>query len=128
MNERIIKYIPKITHARTEYVEIDINDMSWTQEQFLRWLLRINELDTSRDRDIRILRTDLHERNTNLPKGKEGPNSIASFVSGMLENLTFGGQRDLTKKQMEAIEVISVIMASYFPEFTAIKFQVGFEL
>jgi hypothetical protein len=100
--------------------------MAWVQEQLLRWTLQIAELDISRDKTVKQVRTEMHERNTNLPKGKEGPNSVASFVAGTLDNLMFGGQRDLSDKQMTALETISNVMALYFANNTAIKFQIGY--
>jgi len=125
---RIIKYVPKVTHARTEYRETSPEDLGWVQEQLLRWTLQIAELDMSRDPNVKQIRTQFHERNQDLPKGKEGANSVASFVGGALSNLMFNGQRDLSDKQMNALETISNIMAIYFPSNTAIKFQIGFEV
>jgi hypothetical protein len=127
IQSRIVKFIPKITHAKTEYREITPEDMTWVQEQLLRWTLQIAELDMSRDRNIKQIRVQFHERNQDLPKGKEGANSVSSFVAGTLSNLMFNGQRDLSDKQMNALETISNIMAIYFPNNTAIKFQIGFE-
>ena len=126
-NYRLIKYIPKDTLAKTDYCTTDIEDLTWIQEQLLRWTLQIAELDIHRDKLIKQTRTEMHEPDSNLPKSKAGPNSIASFISGTLENLMFNGQRDLTLKQMNALETISNIMAIFFPNNTAIRFQMGFD-
>jgi hypothetical protein len=43
--------------------------------------------------------------------------------------MVFGEQRDLTDRQMDAIEHISFWMSEAFPEeFSTIKFQIGLDM
>jgi len=125
--KRNIRYIPKVTQARTEYREISIEDMAFVQQELIRWLAAMSELDMSRDEDSKWVRDQWwHKRTETLPKGREGQNTPASFVGGLVNNLVFGDQRDLTDKQMDAIMNISHVLGHAIPECTVITFQIGF--
>ena len=62
-----------------------------------------------------------------LPCGRSGQNTPASFVAGVLANTMFGEQRDLTDKQMDGLQNISHIMGSVFEDCHSLKFMIGFE-
>lgn len=125
---KTIKYIPKITAAKTEYREIDPEDMAWLKMEIFRWLAIMSELDMARDADSQWVRNQWwHKRSKNLPKGRLGENTPASFVGGLANNLVFGDQRDLTDKQMDSIQNISHMLAGAFDSCTRIRFQIGFE-
>lgn len=127
---RIIKYIPKITNARTEYREITNEDAVWLQTELIRWLTVMSQLDQCRDDDSVWVRDHWWHRRTNkLHKGQEGPNTPCSLVGGVLNNLLFKEpqQRDFTNKQMEDIEYVSAILAQAYPTITAVRFQIGFQ-
>ena len=105
---KIIKYIPKITSAKTQYVDIDAEDMVWLQTELIRWLALLGELDGDRNEDVRqIMRFWWYKRSKLLPKGHQGQNSPLTFVSGLINNLMFGTQRNLSTSVMEGIEYIS---------------------
>jgi hypothetical protein len=129
---RTIKYIPKITSARTEYREIDSEDQQWLQVELVRWLALIGELDQTHDEDIRLFRDSWwHRKSKDLSKGREGPNSPCSIIAGIVNNMMFKDtpQRDFTEKQMRDIEYISMTLSGIFPTAaTAVRFQIGFEL
>jgi hypothetical protein len=125
---KTIKYIPKITSARTEYREIDTEDMTWIKTELFRWLAIMAELDQARDQDSRWVREQWwHKRTKNLPKGQLGENTPASFIGGLAQNLVFGDQRDLTDKQIDAIQNISHVLGGAFDSCTNIRFQIGIE-
>jgi hypothetical protein len=125
--KRVIKFIPKSTGARTEYREIAIEDMAFVQSEMIRWLAIMSELDMARDEDSRWVRDQWwHKRTETLPRGRAGSNTPASFVGGMINNLVFGEQRDLSDKQMDAIQNISHIMANFNDECSILTFQIGF--
>jgi hypothetical protein len=128
MTLRTIKYIPKITSARTEYREIDANDMMDIQQQLIRWLAYMSELDMSHDEDLRAVREQFwHRRTKMLPQGREGQNTPASFIGGIVNNMMFGQQRDLTDRQCEGIEYVSKWMAELDPQVSvSLRFQLGF--
>jgi hypothetical protein len=108
MTIRIIKYIPKVTSARTQYVDIDQNDMTWLQSELIRWLALLGEIDGHRNTDLRqVMKHWWYKRTPSLPKGVNGQNSPLTFTSGLVNNLMFGSQRDLSSKALDAIENIS---------------------
>jgi hypothetical protein len=128
MAVKTIKYVPKFTQARTEYREIAEEDLSWIKMELWRWLAIMAELDQLRDPDSRwVLDQWWHKRTQSLPKGQHGPNTPASFVGGLCQNLVFGTQRDLTNRQMEALQTISHVLSQAFNTCTAIRFQIGFD-
>lgn len=121
---KIIYYTPKFTSARTQYVTIDKDDMLWVQMELIRWLSLMGALDGNRNQDIKqIQRQWWYKKTSTLPKGRDGQNSPLTFVSGILNNLMFGTQHDLSQVQMEALENISAQM-SMFDE-AIIDLQIG---
>jgi hypothetical protein len=111
---KVIKYLPKVTAAKTTYCEIDPKDMAWLQMELIRYLAVCGEQSINRDTDVRaILRSWWVKRVPSLPKGRTGQNSPLSFVAGLLNNIAFGTQRDLSNIQMNAIENISAVMVQF---------------
>jgi hypothetical protein len=126
--KRVIKYIPKVTSARTEYREVSTEDMAFIQTELIRWLALMSELDMSRDEDSKWVNTQWwHKRTDSLPRGKEGQNTPASFIGGMVNNILFGNQRDLSDKQMDAVQNISHVLGQCVEGCTCITFQIGFD-
>lgn len=125
---RIIHYTPKVTGANTQYREIEAEDMAWIQQQFLKYLSTMAERDLNPDPDNKwILNQFWHKRSSKLHKGRvDGhyrQNTPCSFVGGIVNNLVFGTQRDLTDKQMEDIEYVSMALATFLP-VEDIRFQI----
>lgn len=128
---KVIKYIPKITNAGTEYREIDPEEMTWIQTQLVRYLTIMAELDQARDEDSRWVRDQWwHKRSDKLHRGKQGQNSPCSVVGGVLNNMMFKDtpQRDFSNKQMEDIEYISAILGTVYEGCQPIRFQIGFSV
>ena len=126
--KRVIKYIPKVTSARTEYREVSTEDMAFIQTELIRWLALMSELDMSRDEDSKWVNTQWwHKRTDSLPRGKEGQNTPASFIGGMVNNILFVNQRDLSDKQMDAVQNISHVLGQCVEGCTCITFQIGFD-
>jgi hypothetical protein len=124
---RTIQYIPKTTQAKTQYREISQEDMSWLQSELIKYLSTIGELSIAREEDLKEVYKEFTRRHTSLPKGKTGYNTVQSFISGMINNLVFGEQRDLSDKQMDALEIISNVMALTF-KYEQFRFQIGLGL
>lgn len=111
---RYIKYIPKVTNAKTQYVTIDQNDMVWLQSEFIYWLSLMGMFDVHRNEDIKqVMKHWWYKRSSTLPKGTTGQNSPLSLVSGLLNNLMFGTQHDLSTSTMDSIENISAQMVLF---------------
>lgn len=125
---KTIKYIPKVTSAKTEYREIDPSELAEVHQQLIRWLAIMSEADMSHDEDIRAVREQFwHRRTKSLPSGKEGMNTPASFIGGIVNNMMFGTQRDLSDRQCEGIEYVSKWMAEIDSEKSvSFRFQLGF--
>lgn len=103
-----IKYIPKHTSANTQYIEIDRDEMEWLKLELARYLSVFGELESSNNSDVqKILKSWWHKKDKKLPRGQNGINSPLTFVSGLYNNLTYNGQRDLSEKVLPAIEQIS---------------------
>lgn len=118
---KTIKYLPKVTNAKTTYCEIDKTDMAWIQTQLIRYLSVMGEMSVSRDKDVgSVLSVWWTKRSPSLPKGSTGQNSPLSFVSGLLNNLLFGTQRDISDIQMNALVNISAVMVQFFDAIEAI--------
>lgn len=125
---KIIKYMPKITSARTEYREISDLDHQWLIESQSRWMVRMGQLDQAASEDQRIVREHWwHRRTKTLPRGRQGLNTPCSFVSGCLWNMLWSQtlQRDFTQHQMEGLEIISQVMAEIFEEEQPLRFQIS---
>lgn len=107
-----IMYDPKITQARTQYNTIDPTDMLWLQTEFIRYIALMGELSNVKDNeDIdHAVRGYWRKKSKTLPKGRYGQNSPETFISGLLNNLMFGTQNDLSSTQMDALQNISLHM------------------
>lgn len=125
---KIIGYIPKLTSARTEYREVHEDDMAWLQKEFIRYLSQMAERDLNPSEDNQwILDKFWHKRTDKLHKGKIGDkfrqNTPCSVIGGLVNNLVFGTQRDLTAKQMEDIEFVSMALSTFL-DVEPIRFQI----
>ena len=108
MSIRIIKYIPKVTNARTTYVDIDKSDMMWLQSELIRYLSFMGEIDGHRNEDLRqIMKYWWYKRTASLPKGMNGQNSPLTFTAGLVNNLVYGTQQDLSQIVLDGIENVS---------------------
>lgn len=111
---RYIKYIPKITNAKTQYVTIDNEDMVYLQSEFIYWLAFMGMLDVNRNEDIRqVMKHWWYKRSGTLPKGITGQNNPLSLISGLVYNLMYGTQHDLSTATMDSIENISAQMVLF---------------
>lgn len=127
METKIIKYTPKFTNAKTTYLDIDPSELQFLHMQLIQYLSRIGEMDNTTNEDFRAFNTQyLHRRRKELPKGENGLNTPVSFISGIINNMMFGKQRDLTDRQIEGIESVSAILNQVWEDLPAIRFQLGF--
>ena len=123
-----IYYYPKQTAAKTEYREINENEMAWLKTELIRYLSIMAERDLRSDTDNKwILDQFWHKRTDKIHKGKYNEkyrqNTPCSLIGGLVNNLIFGSQRDLTDKQMEDIEYISMALSTIHT-VQQIRFQI----
>lgn len=117
-------YDPKITSANTQYNTIDVNDMAFLQMELIRYMSLMGELSKNRDRDVQnIINQWYSKRTATLPKSKDGQNTPESFIAGLLNNLMFGNQNDLSQIQMDALENISANMSIIYDAVKALNLQ-----
>jgi hypothetical protein len=127
---RIVKYIPKVTTANTEYREIPEDDKDFIIQQCIKCLARMAEWDRLRDTDSVWVRDQWwHKRTDKLHKGKEGMNSPCAVLGGIVNNMMFKAepQRDFSAKQMSDLEAIFYPLSVLFPDIHPFRFQIGFE-
>lgn len=121
---KYIRYTPKITHANTTYVDIDKQDMLWLQTELIRYLSVMGEIDNHKNTDLQqIMKFYWYKKTKTLPRGINGMNSPLTFVSGLVNNLVFGTQRDLSTVVLDSIENISNQMVLLEDAISDIKTQ-----
>ncbi len=121
-----INYNPKITSAKTQYNEISPEDMSFVQLELVRYMALMGELKKNRDREVQnVINQWYSKRTQTLPKGKDGWNTPESFIAGLLNNLMFGNQNDLSQIQMDALENISANMSLIYDAVRDLNLQVN---
>lgn len=122
---REIYYEPKITNAKTQYVSISDIDKNWLLSEFIKYLALTGELKNIRDnRDVNSVVYDYwRKKSKTLPKSRYGQNSPETFISGMINNLMFGTQNDLSDIQMDAITNISCCMHLIYETLKPLNLQ-----
>ena len=101
LKSRVMPVYPKSTSADTKYWDIDNTDRSYLFEFMVRYLANMAEVCTT-DADIQ---RDFYRRRPNRwPRGRFGPNSDASIIGGIIDQLLKG--HDLTTAHLDAIEQI----------------------
>lgn len=119
-----INYEPKITSAKTQYNQLDPIDMAFVHSQLIRYMALMGELSKNRDREVQNIITHWYRKRTQtLPKGKDGWNTPETFISGLLNNLMFGNQNDLSQLQMDALENISANMSIIYDAVKNLNLQ-----
>jgi hypothetical protein len=123
---KLIPYQPKLTAAKTTYVELDTDDFHWLKTELIRWLATMGETQNNPDELWQLIHTQYWSRRTKtLPKGRNGLNSPSSYVSGLINNLVFGEQRDFTQTQLDGIRDVSAQLAQLFDDIEPIQFRIS---
>lgn len=119
-----IYYTPKITAAKTQYNSISATDMLYIQNYCIRYLALMGEVSINQNEDLQqFVKQYWTKRNKTLPKGKNGLNTPQSFISGLLNNLMYGTQNDLSDIQMDALQNISAIMVRFVDAISDLNLQ-----
>ena len=112
-----IYYNVKNTSASTEYTLIEKQDMEDIRNMLFHISALINEMDRYTEPLAKEINKDLlHKFNTNLPRGKDSMNTIASYVGGLICNIVYGTQKDLSTKQLRALEYITEVASTVWPD------------
>lgn len=122
-----INYTPKTTSASTVYLQLEDSDLAMLKSELIRWLSLMSESTTIDNDDWQqILAMYWRRRSRSLPRGANGLNSPESFIAGLINNLVFGTQRDISEIQMEAVRDISNNLSMINESVEPIVFQIGF--
>ena len=103
-----IFYDIKTTSATTTYMTIEKKDWDYLIAQIIGIQSYMSELSISSNQDIKDLTKWFTKPNKSLPfhsKFKKH-NSPQSFISGTLNNVMFGTQRDLSEIQAQHLQMI----------------------
>lgn len=111
-----INYKLKTTTANTTYATISNQDMDYLKKTWIQYLAYIAESDRTQDSIV------WHQKTPELPKSKTGMNTVSSFIGGLVNNIVYGHQRDLTIKQIPGIELVSTMFGHIDANFEQIKF------
>jgi hypothetical protein len=104
-----IYYDIKYTSANTDYLQISSEDKTWLIEQLIKIQSYIIELQTMKNKDVQdVMKCYFFKKTKTLPYNNnfKNQNTPMSFVAGLLNNLMFGNQHNVSKSQSENIENI----------------------
>lgn len=123
---RNIYYTPRLTQARTQYREIPQEDRAWLLAQLNRAVILMSTLGNTQDVTMASVRRDFwHRVNNTLPHGRSARNTPETFTSGLVDNLVYGTQRDLSAPQCDGVEFIMEWMNAVWPDlFPRVVFQI----
>lgn len=110
---RTIKLLPKITQAQTQYYDMDPEDSAWIQHWLTRFLADISELATYHED---IAREYFRRQPRQLPRGRHGPNSIASMIGGIVSQTLQNPHRNLSEPQLDPLELVFEIMQPLYAD------------
>lgn len=104
--------------ANTTYYEIPAEDSSFLMEKCIQIQCYMGEISLAKDRDIKDLVKWYTSPNKTLPFSNtfKRNNSPQSFISGMLNNMLYNGQRDFSESQANHLQNI----VSVFSQFVSV--------
>jgi len=123
MNKHKIGYTQKTTQSNNTYVSLNKQD----QDIFIKNIQAINsymqELSLLNDPDVKALIKWWRGSDKKYPYNKRlgKYNSPESMMAGLLNNMMFGNQRDLSTVQMPFYEEITNICAEVIAELELVK-------
>lgn len=123
MNKQKIGYFEKQTNSRNTYIDISKRD----EDMFYKNLLAINsymsELALSKDEDVNIFikwyRSPDKRYPYNTRLGRR--NTPETMIAGLINNVFFGNQRDISTQQLPYLEEIVNTCAEVINELKIIK-------
>lgn len=110
-NARNIKIHPKATSASTTYYDMNKDDEGYIYQWLMRFMANIAEEATF---DSEIQREFFKRRPNTFPKGKNGPNSIASMLGGIVSAKLQNPNKNLSEPQLDVVEMIFDQIEKYY--------------
>lgn len=112
-NYRTIIVVPKATAANTQYYDISTDDEAYIYEWLIRFLAELSETATH---DEELKKEWFRRRPDQFPRGKNGPNSIASMLGGIIAAKMINGRHNFSDATLDAVESLFSGMAGYYSE------------
>lgn len=105
---KTIHYTIRDTSATTEYLDIEESSLNELLVEMMKLQSHMTERSISTHADNKMLLQWWNRSNKDLPYCGfyQRTNSPASFVAGLLNNLMFGNQKDLSMVQAEHLQAI----------------------
>ena len=105
---RKIFYNRKVTSANTTYLSISEEDTQFLISKCIQLQSYFGELSLVKDKDVRDVYKWFTTPTKTLPysNSMKRYNSPQSFISGTLNNIMFGSQREITETQSEHLQNI----------------------
>ncbi len=101
--------------ASTTYFDIAKEDTDFLMEKCIQIQCYMGEISLAKDRDIKDLVKWYTSSNKTLPYSStfKRNNSPQSFISGVLNNILYNGQRDVSETQASHLENIVSIFSQF---------------
>ena len=127
MAVRKIYYTPKTTVSHNVYITLEHEDYNWLITKLITMNSFMAELSLSSHRDVKDLIKYWTSSNTSLPFNSylKKKNSPCSYVAGILNNVLFGEQRDLSEIQ---VQYLQGIITQYQGFVDAVEADLGLHL
>lgn len=104
---------PKITAAKTQYYELDDESEAYIYTWLTRFLADCAEIATH---DSELQRDLFRRRPDTFPRGRQGPNSIASFIGGIVAAKMANPKHNLSESLLDPLENVFEIIARQYAE------------
>lgn len=103
-----IQYEVKVTNSNNIYYQLEAQDTAWLIGKLIRIQSFLNELSLTKDSDIKGVIKWYTTSDKELPYNShfKRRNSPQSYVAGLLNNLLFNSQNDITSTQAVHLEYI----------------------
>ena len=115
---------PKATSAGTQYYDMDADDSAYLYKWLFRLMADMNEYGAH---DEEVKREWFKRRPGTYPKGKNGPNSHASILGGILSAKIQNLDKNLSEPQLDAVEAFMDMVSQFYSDEpnppTSITFQ-----
>lgn len=116
MKPQEFKYItimPKHTMARTQYYDMDAQDENYIYTWLITFLADMTEL-ASHNNDV--MKEFFTRKNSQLPRGRQGTNSHASFIAGIISAKMHNVNHNISEPQLSAIEHVFDVLVPYYSD------------
>ena len=109
---RTIKIVPKHSGAATQYYEMNVEDEAYIYDWMIKFLADITEIASHNAE----LMNNFFNRNRDFPKGRNGPNSFASMLAGVISAKLHNPKHNISAPLLDPIETIFDVLVEYYKD------------